>query len=330
MLGSKVPPTRRIALVAAVLAIAGVTVQASLPDDDTSSSASAGCSTSNRQTVAVDVAAARRIYDAELHGRESKADAIHVQQDQALLRALATGSLPAVRAAVHRIVYTPHWHIVRLRVLRGGKVLADVGGPHVIAPVDGVLRSAGHTLGTYVMSVQDDLGYMKLVTRFIGVPLDLYSGHSQIMGTLSPAPPVPPGTGTSVTVKGRTYLTELLHTRAFPAGQLTVGLFVPVAGASSSTMTCAAVRAAAWGAIGAHLAARFKPLPSHYQALVDVLRSTTGGLAYVRSGSQRIAGGPGPKRIPISGSVTYRGRPWSVYSWEPVPPARIYLLTPPG
>ena len=42
-----------------------------------------------------------------------------------------------------RIVYHPFWHIVRLRVLdASGRVLADFGGPDVIAPVSGTLRSA--------------------------------------------------------------------------------------------------------------------------------------------------------------------------------------------
>ena len=76
------------------------------------------------------------------------------------------------------IVYTPHWHIVRLRVMQGTRVLADVGGPYVIAPVTGTLEQHGRTLGRYVMSVQDDTGYVKLVSRFIGVPVELYRGRS--------------------------------------------------------------------------------------------------------------------------------------------------------
>jgi len=49
----------------------------------------------------------------------------------------------ATQKAVSRIVYHHFWHIVRLRALdTAGRVLADVGGPYVIAPVRGVLSSA--------------------------------------------------------------------------------------------------------------------------------------------------------------------------------------------
>ena len=102
---------------------------------------------------------------------------------------MSSGNRRAILAAVHSIVYTPHWHIVRLRVFKAGHVIADVGGPYVIAPVTGVLRQHGRTVGRYVMSVQDDLGYIKLVSRFIGVPVDFYRGRSFVMGTLRPAPP---------------------------------------------------------------------------------------------------------------------------------------------
>ena len=67
---------------------------------------------------------------------------------QALLSALSAGDDAAVSAAVSAMVYTPHWHIVRLRVLRAGHVIADVGRPYVIAPVTGTIRQHGRTLGS--------------------------------------------------------------------------------------------------------------------------------------------------------------------------------------
>jgi hypothetical protein len=324
MFGNGVPLSARLALIVAVVAIAAVALQASLDADEAAPSA---CSSANMQTAAVDAAAARRIYDGELHGRELRTDAGHVRNFPALLDALVHGNAAAVRAAVHTIVYTPHWHIVRLRVISHGRVIADVGGPSIIAPVSGALRSRGHTVGRYVMSVQDDVGFLKLVTRFIGVPIDLYRGGSFLMGTLTPAPSLP-STGRSVSVGGRKYFIDVMTMRAFPAGDLKVALLIPADTATRAS--CAAVQVAAWGSIARHLAARFKPLPSHYQDLVDVLRSTTGGLAYVRSGPRRIAGGATPARLPGSGTLTYRGRRWSVYSWESVPPARIYVLVPPA
>ena len=148
---------------------------------------SSPCGRASASTIAaVDATAAQGIYAGELSGSEVSADIAHVTGSQALLSALARNDRAAVYAAVRTIVYTPHWHIVRLRVARAGGVIADVGGPDVIAPVSGPLSFRGRTVGSYVMSVQDDAGYVKLVSRFIGVPIDLYRNGAFLMGTLQP------------------------------------------------------------------------------------------------------------------------------------------------
>jgi len=286
------------------------------------------CAAASATTIAgVDATVAQTIYQGELHSREVRADIAHIAGSRELLSAVASSNATAAYAAVYTIVYTPHWHIVRLRVVRNGRVLADVGGPDIIAPVSGPLRLKGRVVGSFVMSVQDDLGYVKLVSRFIGVPIDLYRNGAFVMGTLQPAP-ASATTGAQVDVAGRKYQAHVLDALAFPSGALRVALFVPEPTSAVTGQSCAAVRVAAWGSVAKHIAARFNPLAAHYRELVETLRGSTGGLAYVRAGSSRIAGGAGPARIPHSGTVSYRGRSWSVFSWEPVPPARIYLLTP--
>ena len=78
--------------------------------------------------------------------------------------------------AVTSLVYS-HTHVVRLRVTSGSTVLADVGGPYIIAPVGGTPALPRRARsGTTSLSVQDDLGYVKLETRFIGAPLVLHVG----------------------------------------------------------------------------------------------------------------------------------------------------------
>jgi hypothetical protein len=273
----------------------------------------------------VDVAAARRIYSGELYGGQVRADIGHVVGSQALLSAMAASNMAAVQAAVHGLVYAPHWHIVRLRVLKAGKVLADVGGPYIIAPVTGPLKWHGRPVGSYVMSVQDDVGFVKLVSRFIGTPVAIYRNGSFLMGTLKPAPHGV-RTGATVTIAGSTYRTNVMQAGAFPSGSLQIALFAKEPAAASGS--CRTVRSAAYGSVAAHIAARFKPLPPHYKELVDIVRSTTNGVVFIRAGSKQLAGGAGPARLPLSGTVTYRGRSWSVFSFEPVPPARIFVLTP--
>jgi hypothetical protein len=277
---------------------------------------------------------ARRIYEGEVHSREVRTDTAHITGSQELLSALASSNAQAVHKAVYSIVYAPHWHIVRLRVTQNGHVLADVGGPYIIAPISGPLTVNGRKVGTYTMSVQDDVGYVKLVSRFIGVPIDLYGTPrppgSFLMGTLKPAPAAV-SDGTVVKAGGGTYLTRVFDTRAFPAGKLKVALFVPALTQAESAQSCQALQLAAWGNVVKHVAARFTPLDAHYQEFVGTLQGSTASPAYVRIGNRQIAGlNPGPHHIPRRGTVKYRGLTWHVFSWSPHPPARIYFLTPGG
>ena len=325
--------TRRVALVAVVATAVGATAAAGGFDPDppgTASGAVSPCgSSSAATTAAVDVAAARRIYASELHGRETRADIGHITHSAALLKALGESNDAAVVSAVHGLVYAPHWHIVRLRVIRAGRVISDIGGPYIIAPVRGALRLHGRVVGQYVMSVQDDVGYVKLVSRFIGVPLELYRNGRPLMGTVR-HPPAGVTGGSTLTAGGQEYLPVVLNMRAFPAGALRVALMLPApAVAARIQQSCSAVRVAAWGSVAKHIAARFNPLSAHYRDLVSVLRAITGFPAYVSSGSRRIAGGAGPSRLPTHGAVGFAGRSWSVFSWESEPSVRVYLLTPP-
>lgn len=285
------------------------------------------CGSASAATVArVDEAVARRIYVAELRGYEVRADLAHVRESTELRAALRSSNQAAVYAAVHNIVYTPHWHIVRLRVIQHGRLLADVGGPHVIAPVSGVLRSNGKPLARFALSVQDDLGYTKLVTRFIGAPIELYQEGSPVMGTF-PASVAAPRNGQSLTLAGVRYRALALNADAFPSGKLEAALLVASPPSASATRTCEAVRAAAWGGIAMHVAARFTPLAAHYEDFVHTLQGVSGGRVLVRSGAARL-GAAGPLRLPSGGRVRYRGLSWDVFSWVARAPTRIYFLTP--
>ncbi len=334
MLAPRKRPTGRRALLALAALIglgAALGVARSPAPSPPSAATPAPCGSASTATLAgVYSEVAQRIYNGELRGYEVGADIARITGSRELLSALAGSNQAAIHAAVHRIVYTPHWHIVRLRVLRGGRVLADVGGPYIIAPVSGPLRWHGRTVGTFVTSVQDDIGYVKLVSRFTGVPIDLYRNGSFLMGTLRPAP-AGVRDGQFVTVGGKSFEAHVLRTRAFPTGMLAAVLFVPRASGAVAARSCTDVRVLdGWGSVAKHIASRYSPLAANYPALVDTLHGSSGGFAYVRAGSRLLAGGSTPASIPSSGAIRYRGRSWSVFSWEPVPPARVYLLTPAG
>jgi hypothetical protein len=294
----------------------------------TRSQAANACGSSTVATVArVDSLIARRIYTGELASRGVRADIRHITSSAALRAALASSNRAAAYAAVHALVYTPHWHIVRLRLLQRGRVLADVGGPDVIAPVSGTLSVRGRVAGRFVMSVQDDLGYVKLVTRFLGIPIELYRNGSPVMGTLLRVPAAAKN-GELVTVGQTEYETVVVRATAFPAGTLDAALFVPVPPGAVAAQSCAGVSATAWGDAARLIAARFVPLKRRYGAYRALLSWLSGGLVLTRpetahGGSRGLAG------IPDQGTTRYARRKWDVFSWTALDGERTYLLLPP-
>lgn len=280
--------------------------------------------------AAVDTSVATNIYRAELGGSETQVDLHHVTSAPDLVAAVMSGDPHAAWRAAVRIVYHHFWHIVRLRVISAsGAVLADIGGPYVIAPVSGSLTSAGKVVGSFVMSVQDDLGYTILERHAIGDPIAIYLGGRRVVQSGGVFPRSVPGSPT-ITLAGVRYGASTLTLSAFPSGTLTAVLAVRAPSATLSAQPCSALTVAETGRIAERIGARFHPLAANYPGFVETVHSDTGALVIVRIGVRAIAGseGPGPVVLPPSGTVSYLGRNWSVFSFAPTPPARIYLLVP--
>ncbi len=287
------------------------------------------CGAATAATVQSVVASvATNIYRGELIGGEVFANANRVANSARLLAAVASGRRAAVYAAVHALVYHPVWHIVRLRVLdAAGHVLADIGGPFIIAPVAGVLRSGGRTIGSFLMSVQDDVGFTKLETHAAGDPIGIYYQGRLVASLGARFPKLPPSAAT-LTVGSVAYGVVSETYNAFPTGTLTAVILVPPPPAAWASQTCVAVTAAEIGHVAKLLSDRFHPLDASYAKFAEVVHDDTGAVVILRIGSRPIAGsqGIGPPVIPLSGPVTYQGKPFWVFSFAPTPPARIYLL----
>ena len=273
---------------------------------------------------------AMQIYAHELSGSGVRADQHQVESYGPLLSALASGNQAAIREAVTSLVYS-HTHIVRLRVVEGGTVRADIGGPNIIAPVSGSLRFHGRTVGHYLLSVQDDLGYVKLETRYVGLPLVLQMGALRIPleGTLAGAPASIPNLG-PVTYKGMSYEAFSFDAKAFPQSKVRVSLLVPVP-PSLVAESCTAIKVSELARIAKRVWDRYSLVSAPSSAYVNQVRGLTGGLSYVRSSTQQLAGnsGPGPARLPKQGTVNYRGATWEVSSFPsraPGGPVRVYVL----
>jgi hypothetical protein len=169
---------------------------------------------------------ARRIYEAE-GGARTRRQVVRVQHDPALLAAVAardqTGAVQAIKALLNQ-------HIVRLRVRTGAGLLADVGGPYVLAPVSAPLRAGGRTIGGFTLSIQDDEGYLRLARRLVGLPVLMYTDPAHptlVKNSLGPAPGTVPASGRYV-YRGETYRVYTVHARAFPSGPLTIRVLIPI------------------------------------------------------------------------------------------------------
>jgi len=153
------------------------------------------------------------------------------QQDSALLAAVAARNPVAARQAVVGLVYD-HSHIVRLRVLAaGGHLLADVGGPYVLAPVRAPLRLHGRRIGELVLSIQDDEGYLRLARRLVGLDVLMYMSSSThptlVKNSLGPDPGEVPASGL-YHYRGHTFRVFTLDARSFPSGPLRILVLIPI------------------------------------------------------------------------------------------------------
>jgi hypothetical protein len=112
-------------------------------------------------------------YTRETSGGKVRSLLHRLARDPALLRALATSD-SATRAYVARqfpnVWY--HWHISRLRITRGSTVVTERGVPFVVNGPQMQLRGRyGKDLGTLQVSLQDEIGFVRLMHR--NYPVDV-------------------------------------------------------------------------------------------------------------------------------------------------------------
>lgn len=118
--------------------------------------------TARRSARALLAAVAR--YRLESRGSVIHADLRRIGRDIALLHALEVGNLRAALVAANRQLVH---HVVRIRVLRGPRVLVDANSPSFdVAGSSIALRGPGGTsIGRLEITVQDFIGYVKLLHK---------------------------------------------------------------------------------------------------------------------------------------------------------------------
>ena len=129
------------------------------------------CGASPQDTLVNTLSRVARLIYASEGGAHALIQVHRVQQYQPLLHAVAARDPLATRIAVEHLL---HEHVVRLRVNAGGRLLSDVGGPYVLAPVHAPLRLNGRRIGSIELSIQDDEGYKRLTGRLAGLDVLMY------------------------------------------------------------------------------------------------------------------------------------------------------------
>jgi hypothetical protein len=273
---------------------------------------------------------AQRIYGSELRSSETELDKRQIETYAPLLSAVESGEHAAVEAAVHSLVDS-HTHIVRLRVDRGSELLADHGGPYILAPITGTLRVHGETIGHFVFSVQDDLGYVKLVTRFLDTPLVMRtdSGNVPVEGLLTPGPASVPDRG-PVRYRGADYVAYSFRAQAYPNGRLRVSLLLAVT-RSLKTRSCYEIKADELGLVAQRVSLRFELTPATFGEYLKLVTTLTHAQVYIRSGSHTLAATTHstPAKLPGSGVLRRHGVDYEVVSFlvpTSVGQARVYVL----
>jgi hypothetical protein len=164
-------------------------------------------------------AVARRQYSAEIHGGAAFAALHRVGRDPVLLRTLQTGNVSATRAYVRRQFQAVwyHFHVSRMRILQGSRVVVETGVPFVVAPVQMTLHGpGGRTLGRLQVSIQDEIGFVRLIHRHHPVQVVVRGQRAGHVRTSLPAAArvTLPSTG-SVTIAGQRYRVSAFDQKAW-------------------------------------------------------------------------------------------------------------------
>jgi hypothetical protein len=230
------------------LALAAIAVAAAWPSAAAPASANAGPGTRPCGSATDGIfrstafAVASRISEGERSSGGVTRALAYVEADTALANAVADDDLATVDSEVRTIVIQNHDHIVRLRVLRDGRLLDDVGGSLVLSPVTGSLRVGDRVVGTFVLSVQDDLGYRGLVERLADAHIVIRYQDQTIMTDIAALPAAALPARGSVSIAGVRYLVESFREARFPVGELDISLLWPAPATASES--CPQVAAA--------------------------------------------------------------------------------------
>lgn len=196
----------------------------STPARATAALAAAACPTPHavaRADAALRAAEAR--YRLEERGTTIHTDLRQIAHDKSLTGALASGNIGAALAAANRQLVR---HVVQIRVLRGERVLLDANPTSFdVAGSALELHTAnGRSLGRLQITVQDLIGFIKLVRKLDHANVVVHGAAGQMKTSLPAAARVPLPPSGCTQIGARRYVVRSFHAVSFVGEPLTISV----------------------------------------------------------------------------------------------------------
>jgi hypothetical protein len=194
---------------------------------------STAASKPSRAAATIDrlTAAAKQHYAGEVSGTHTIQTLHSLGSDPTLLRLLGSRDLTAARAYIARMYPAVwyHWHVSRMKIVQGSRLVSELGVPFVIPASHMTLRGAnGRNVGTLYVSMQDEIGVVRLLHRiYPNLQLVIRSQRSHQLRTsmYSAAFVKLPASGT-VRISQRRYLVRSFHEKDWSGEPVTIWLLM--------------------------------------------------------------------------------------------------------
>jgi hypothetical protein len=166
---------------------------------------------------------ARARYLKEAQGRVIHVDLRQIASDMTLVGALSGGELHRALVAANRQLVR---HVVRIRVLRGSRVLVDANPSSFDVRGSGMeLRSPnGTSLGRLQITVQDVIGFIKLTDKLTPADVVVRSGGGRMRTSLPAAARSSLPASGCTRIGSRSYVVRSFKETSFTGEPLTIWL----------------------------------------------------------------------------------------------------------
>ncbi len=212
-----------VSLLAAAIGVPGWILLSSTPAPRrVVAAAASGCPTpAAASRVNTALIAAERRYRTESRGKVIHADLRQIAGDPRLLTALSAGALSSALAEANRQLVR---HVVQIVVSRGSRTLIDANPTSFDVAGSGVeLRTrSGRALGQLRITVQDVIGFIKLIHKLDAADVVVRSAGGQMRTSLPAAAAIALPRSGCTRVAGRTYVVRSFEETGFSGEALTI------------------------------------------------------------------------------------------------------------